>query len=114
MATGTDAVWPFAKSRRITTSAICASSVPARVRTCAAKLSELVATAGNRAAKSGGGIEFAARARSASEVTPQALQRAAANDDSGSGLIPGPTSLLLAEARSLARSTALTAARPIQ
>ena len=81
MATGTMAVRPSPKRRRITTAATSASSLPALVRTWVASSSSLAATAGKSAAKSGGGIELAARARSASELTPQALQKAAASGE---------------------------------
>src|SRR5579862_3271773 len=60
MATGTEDVSSFANRRRITTSATRASSLPASVRTWVARSSWLAATAGNNAAKSGGGIELAA------------------------------------------------------
>src|ERR1700681_3163679 len=107
MATGTGALWSFANSRRITIAVACASSLPALERTGVAKASELEATAGNRAAKSGGGIEFAARARSASEVTPQALHRAADKEECAQ-------SAEFSSVPSLARRTVLTAERPIQ
>ena len=66
----------FANRRRVTTAATWASSLPALGENLRARSSWLAATAGKSAAKSGGGIELAARARSSSEVTPQALQRA--------------------------------------
>src|ERR1700686_5256288 len=107
MATGTGALCPTAKRRRITTAAACASSLPALERTFVAKSSELAATAGNRAAKLGGGIELAARARSASEDTPQALNRAADKEECAQSAEFSPVA-------SLARRTVLTAERPIQ
>ena len=58
-----------------------ASSLPALERTCEARSSLLATITGNRAAKSGGGIELAARARSTSDVTPQAFRRAEESSD---------------------------------
>src|SRR5580692_7926714 len=81
MATGTGPVSSFGNWRLATTKATWASSLPAFVRTRRARSSSLAATAGNSVAKSGGGIEFAARARSTSDLTPQALQRASASDE---------------------------------
>src|SRR5271170_2729489 len=80
MATGTEAVSLFGKRLRATVAAICASSLPALDRTCSARVSLLAATAGKSAAKSGGGVELAARARSESERTPQIFWRAAESE----------------------------------
>src|SRR6266702_7598690 len=109
MATGTRAVWSLAKSRRMTTAATAASSVPALDRTCVARSSWEGATAGKRSAKSGAGVEFAARARSLRDVTPQVLIRAADRDEFG-----GEALAEVGSRGSAARRTALTAARPIQ
>src|SRR6266513_3789067 len=109
MATGSGPVWSLAKSRRMTTVATAASSLPAFVRTCVARSSWQAATAGKRPAKSGAGVEFAARARSLREVTPQVLIRAADRDEFG-----GEVLAKVGLRGSAARRTALTAARPIQ
>ena len=63
--------------------------------------------AGNSTAKSGGGIEFAARARSAIDATPQDFKR----DFTIAELAPLVTP---PSVKSAARRTALTASRPIQ
>src|SRR5208282_1031752 len=114
---GAEAVASCANKPRITTAATWASSFPALDRTCRARSPLLAATAGNRAEKSGGGIELAARARSRGEFTPQALSRAAASDDSDGGVVAF-VSVFVSDfdstIGSLARRTALTAARPIQ
>src|SRR5438270_3588115 len=129
MATGTAPVWSTANSRRVITPATFASSLPALLKTSAATASELAATAGNSMEKSGAGIAFPARARSAIERTPHALNRAAHRDESAGGSL-SEIPLRESEGResegresegresegrtSAGRGSALTAARRIQ
>ena len=103
MPTGTGTCSSPGKRRSITVAANSASSFPAAFRVSCAMRSSLEIAAGNNAAKFGGGMELARRAKSKTEFSCQLCSKLCVSLDSA-----------IFASRSVARSKAATTERPIQ